>query len=458
MKLLNSVSLRLALLCMALLIASALLLAAQHYWVTVYQPMHAVKRRVDREARELAQLYQTEGANAVTSSLDQRLRAGGARLPFHAFIARGGQVLSANLSGWPSQHGGDWLRLNADSHLDGEIQDHEPLLRDLLLGDGARLLVGRDIEDLDELEEKLGSLVAGVLGSCILLGVFGGMLLSRVIGRRIAEITRTARRVMDGDLSGRIPVRGSSDDFDELSATLNTMLARTEKLFESVRRVSDSVAHELRTPLARLRSSLDPMRLSRAPPSPEMLDDIAAEVELLEKTFDAVLRISRIESGRHGSAAALVDLSSVLRDAAELYMPAAEQRQQALRVAVADALVIRGDRDLLFQSVCNLLDNAIKYTPLGGVVQLVARKDIAVVELIVIDNGPGISEEHRPLVMERFYRIASTAGAPGVGLGLSLVAAVAERHESTLTLEDAGPGLTVRWRFVSAGTAGPLTS
>jgi signal transduction histidine kinase len=234
------------------------------------------------------------------------------------------------------------------------------------------------------------------------------------------------------------------DDFDRLNLVLNDMLARTERSFESVRRVSDSVAHELRTPLARLRASLEELRAAQ-PPAPAAIEGAIAEAEALEKTFDAVLRIARIESGRHGAVIAPVDLSAVLADAAELYAPAAESRRQSLQLAVADGLRVAGDRDLLFQSLCNLLDNAIKYAPQGGRILLTARLTGGRVEVTVTDDGPGIAIEHRAHVVERFYRVPSTSGAPGAGLGLSFVAAVAERHDSLLGFEDAGPGLTVRW-------------
>jgi signal transduction histidine kinase len=258
-------------------------------------------------------------------------------------------------------------------------------------------------------------------------------------------VTATARRVMQGDMSGRIPLRGSNDDFDRLNATLNDMLARIETLLESVRRVSDNVAHELRTPLARLRASLEEVRAARGAAGAADIDDAITEAGGLEKTFDAVLRIARLESGRQGAVLSRVDLSALLADAAELYMPAAEDRQQSLQLAIAPGLAARADRDLLFQSFCNLLDNAIKYTPHGGCILLAAARVGASIEVTVTDNGPGIAEAQRAHVTERFFRVSSTSQAPGAGLGLSLVAAVAQLHEATLAFEDAGPGLTVRW-------------
>jgi signal transduction histidine kinase len=446
-RLLRSLSFRFTLQYMALFLGSVLVLGGIHYMNTLHKPLRRVERQVQQEAQGLADTYRDGGQAALVSSLQYRQRSGGARLPFHTFLAPGGKRVSGNLPRWPAAHAGGWLRLDADTHADGEDQDHEALVRDVLFADGARLLVGRDIEDIDELEEKLLSVLIGVVGSAIALGLIGGLFMSHVIGRRIAHVTRTARSVMAGDLSGRIPTRGSDDDFDRLSATLNEMLARTEQLVEAVRRVSDSVAHELRTPLARLRADMEPMRFAKVPPSPEQVELVFAELEKLEKTFDAVLRISRIESRRHDAVASQVDLPGLIADAADLYMPEAEHRRQTLQVNSSAGAVVWGDRDLLFQSVCNLLDNAIKYSPLGGVITVSARNIGAAVELRVVDSGPGISAEHLPHVAERFYRVPETAAAPGAGLGLSLVAAVAEKHDSTLCFERAEPGLSVRWVF-----------
>jgi len=446
MKLHRSLSFRLALLYMALFSVSVMLVGGVQYWFTVRAPMNTVKQRVRTEADLLVSLHRLAGGTAaLVPILEQRAAAGGARLPYHVLIAADGTTLLANLPTWPSAHTGRWLRLEADVHAEGDELDHEALTLDVALDDGTRLLVGRDVEDIDELEEKLLTAVVGVVGSTLLLGLAGGWLMSLVIGRRIAAVTQAARQVMDGDLSGRVPVRGSDDDFDRLNVTLNDMFARIERLFESVRRVSDNVAHELRTPLTRLRGGLEALRESAQQPSPALIDDVIAEAGALEKAFDAVLRIARIESGRHATAFGPVDLPTVLRDAAELYAPEAEERQQSLQLEIADALQVPGDRDLLFQSICNLLDNAIKYAPRGGRILLAAQRRGSHVEVLVTDNGPGIPEAHRARVVERFYRVPATAVAPGAGLGLSLVAAVSERHQATLEFEDAGPGLQVRW-------------
>jgi signal transduction histidine kinase len=445
MKLFASLSFRLTLVYLALFAGSVLLLGGLFYWSQITVPLRAAREQVEQEMQALADLYATRGADALAEKLVARARDTAGRMPFHAFIAADGVLRTANLTSWPMQRRAGWLRLEADFYTDGGEVDHEPMTLDHQFDDGARLLLGRDIEDVDELEEDLLAAVSGLLVGTLLLGVLGGVLMSRAIGRRISVVTDTARQVMQGDMSGRIPLRGSGDDFDRLNATLNEMLARNEALLESVRRVSDNVAHELRTPLARLRASLEELRTARSAGEGEAVDDAIAEAGALEKTFDAVLRIARLESGRHGAVPSPVDLSALLADAAELYAPGAEDRQQSLTLAIAPGLVTRADRDLLFQSFCNLLDNAIKYTPHGGRILLAASRFGARIEVTVTDNGPGIAESQRAHVTERFFRIPATSQAPGAGLGLSLVAAVAQLHDATLVFEDAGPGLTVRW-------------
>lgn len=445
--LLSSLAFRLICLYVLLFTILAFVLLGAHYWMTIQVPYRHVRERVLAEEMQLVAVHEAGGLNALQRELDARLTAGGARRPYHALIAPDGHVITTNLQQWPQPTRRQWVRLSEYSHEDGETLDFEPLLRDHVFADGARLLAGRNIEDIDELEEKLLSVALGVTVTGIVLGLLGGWLMSRTIARRIGAVTRTASQVMAGDLSGRIPATGQSDDFDGLGTVLNNMLARIESLVESVRRVSDSVAHELRTPLARLRASLEPLRSSRQEITKAHVEELLADVASLEKTFDAVLRIARIESARQHLEVHQLDLAAVIKDAAELYAPAAEERALRLEVSVPANLPIRGDRDLLFQSVCNLIDNAIKYTPRGGLISIGARQLDDMIEVLIRDTGPGIPIAHRPHVTERFYRAPSTASAPGAGLGLSLVAAVASRHGSTLLFEDGHPGLVIRWQF-----------
>jgi signal transduction histidine kinase len=449
----SSLSFRLALAYVGLFAASVVLIAALTYWVTIRMPLTAAETQVRREASELADAYVREGRDALVRRLEGRMRDPDPKRAFHALILPGGVVASANLPSWPVKPTSGWLRIEADIYADGDENDHEALTIDRTFDDGGRLLVGRDIESIDDAEEMLQSAAAWVIGSTFILGLCGGALMSRVIGRRIESISEAARGVMEGNLSGRVPMFGSGDDFDRLAEVLNRMLSRIESLVESVRRVSDSVAHELRTPLTRLHATLEDLAKAQDDARPQLISDAIAEAEQLTIVFDAVLRISRIESGRHPREPKAVDVSSLLTDAAELYAPAAEAREQRLEAAIEPGLCVSGDRDLLFQAMCNLLDNAVKYAPEEGRIRLSGKRSGPQVVIVVADDGPGIAEQHRGRVTERFFRINSTASTEGAGLGLSLVAAIVDHHGSTLEFADSDPGLKAIWTLPSCDAA-----
>ncbi len=445
MKLLASFSFRLALLYATLFTLSVSILLALFYWISIRGPIEQVEAGLLVESTRLEAIYREQGAGALAATLDHRARMPAQRQAYHALIAADGRTLTANLPSWPPQPGPQWLRIEADIYRDGDEYDHEALVLDRRLPDGGRLMIGRDVQDLDELDEGIRVGALWLMPVMALLVIAGGGLMSRAIGRRIDAVGASARRVMAGDLSERIPVRGSGDDFDRLGETLNAMLERIETSVESVRRVSDSVAHELRTPLTRLQAELN--ALQAAPPGRRavLTEAAAEEANRLGRMFDAVLRISRIETRRHQPEMRPVDLSALLEDAADYHAPQAEERGLTMNMRIDPALAVVGDRDLIFQAVSNLLDNAIKFTPPGGRVALSASRGDGGVLLRVADTGPGILDEHREKVAERFFRAPATEAVPGFGLGLSLVAAVAKLHGSTLRFGDAAPGLTVDW-------------
>ena len=269
----------------------------------------------------------------------------------------------------------------------------------------------------------------------------GGYALSRTVTRRLDVINEASRKIMAGELGRRIPASGSGDEFDELVSHLNAMLDRIQALMDDVRRVSDNIAHDLKTPLTRLRNELESIREGLG-------DDASAERALQEAdsllaTFNALLRIARIESGSRRAGFAEVDLAVLARDVVELYQPLAEDKGLQFHADVNGEVRLRGDRDLLFQAIANLVDNAIKYTPAPGRVSLALESgDNA--RVTVADSGPGIPEAARGKVFERFYRTEDSRRTPGSGLGLALVRAVVQLHDGQVRLEDNDPGLRVR--------------
>jgi signal transduction histidine kinase len=327
---------------------------------------------------------------------------------------------------------------------------------------GLRLLVGRDVRELSATRAVIQDALAWGLAITAGLALLGGSLMSAGVVRRIEAINEVGREIMDGDLSRRVPGDGSGDEFDQLAVNLNRMLARIEALMASVRQVSDNIAHDLRTPLSRLHTKLSQLRDTDLPAeSAASVDAAINDAEELLSAFNALLRIARVESGSRRAAFTDLDPVPLLHDVAELYEPLAADRSQTLDVRAqlpaaggeGDAgrgLCVHGDRDLLFQALANLLDNAIKYTPEGGRILLDAIAVGEALDITVTDSGPGIPAELRRKVLQRFYRIDESRSAPGHGLGLSLVQAVAQLHGAALRLEDAEPGLRVVLRFDQA--------
>jgi signal transduction histidine kinase len=446
MRLLRSLSFRLAMLYAGLFTASLLILFAGYYAIAIRLPLRENERVVQHEATALANTYIVDGEQALTA----RLRARDAvhdhhpdhHKAFHAFIDRRGRVVTTNLPSWPRAVRSDWQRLEADLFVDGDEIDYEALTLDRRFADGARLIVGRDIGNISEREHALKSAAYFVIGGSILLGLFGGIFMSRAIGRRLDAVSATARRVMAGDLAQRVPVRGSGDDFDRLAETLNLMLGRIESAMDSVRRVSDNVAHELKTPLTRLRGRLEAAPAAQSPADRHQAFAAALdEVGRMETIFNAILRISRIEAARHAPELRVTDISMLIEDAADFYQPEAEAKGIALTIAIDTRLRAACDADLIFQALANLLDNAIKYGLAGGHITVTGRTEQDNVVVAVIDDGPGVDDDALDKLTERFFRVAPEA-TPGIGLGLSLVAAIANLHGHKLVLTNRNPGLS----------------
>jgi len=278
----------------------------------------------------------------------------------------------------------------------------------------------------------------------LMLAVLGGLLARRTVLRRVETINRTATAIVQGDLSRRVPTQGSSDEFDQLVRTINAMLQQIEHLVEGVRNASNVVAHDLRTPLAELRTRLEAL-IRAHPPEYATYDEIHKAVDDIDRIiniFNALLRLAEIESGIRRSGFRTVDLTEVTTQVAELYGALAEEKGVTLTFQVSPGIQVLGDPNLIAQAVGNLLDNAIKFTPSQGKVSLrVAQSAEGLVEIEVSDNGPGIAKAERASVTKRFYRGDRRAAMEGTGLGLSLVDAVAHLHGGTLSLSDKSPGL-----------------
>jgi signal transduction histidine kinase len=321
--------------------------------------------------------------------------------------------------------------------------------RGVALADGGYLFVGMSTLQLHEMQEMLvGSFLWGLAGA-MLVALAGGVLMGLGVLRRIESVSRTSRDIVGGDLSRRIPVTGSADEFDHLATSLNAMLDRIQALMEGLRQVSTDIAHDLRTPLTRLRQRIElaQRRDADAGALKQVLEATLGELDGILETFGALLRIAQIESGARKAGFARVDLAEVLRTVVEVYQSALEDKQQELHSELPGVLPVRGDRELLMQMFANLLENAVRHSPEGARITVGAQLRDGCVEAVVADSGPGIPAELRSKVLQRFYRLESSRTTPGSGLGLSLAAAVAALHDSRLELGDNAPGLRVAVRL-----------
>ena len=432
---------------------SGLALLAFIYISTAGYSTRQMEAVIEAEVQGLAERYRVAGLRGLRALVGERLARNPASSSIYLLADRRFRVLAGNLSRWPeAARGADpWAEFELYATGDADRPEvHRARARHFQLPRGFHLLVGRNMRDLEQMRSAIFRAVAWGIVVAAALAFVVAWRLRRSVVARIESINRTSRRIMEGRLSERIASHGSGDEFDDLVANLNAMLERIETLMDDVRRVSDNIAHDLRTPLGRLRTRLEQMRdaggdaASVAPVAAAL-----AEADQMLATFNALLRIARIETGRRRYGFEQVDLATIGNDVADLYEPLAESRDITFRHSGIEAPV-DGDADLLFQSLANLLDNAMKYTPEGGSVTLHVTSDADTVSVVVADSGPGVPHEEREAVLRRFYRLEPARSTPGSGLGLSLVAAVAQVHEAGLTLDDNAPGLIVRMRFKRA--------
>ena len=370
--------------------------------------------------------------------------------------------VAGNLQAWPrnllSQQ--EWVEFAVESARkpDREMQDMRALIG--ILPDGYRLLVGKNIHDLKESRELILASLGWIIAVMIVLGLLSGWVVSRNVMRRVDVINRTTREIMRGDLHARMPTSSRGDEFDQMSENVNVMLDRIEHLMNGMKQVSDGIAHDLRSPLTRLRSRLELTLLGKSDTDQHRaaIEDALAETESLLATFNALLNIAQAEAGAARRNMVIVDVGSMARDVADLYEPTAQAKGIALMAELGlHPLTVQGDRQLLAQALVNLVDNAIKFSPPGGAVPLQVKETGNRVEIAVADTGPGIPAADRETAVHRFVRLDNAKDFPGSGLGLSLVVAVAKLHDGELSLEGNGPGLRAVLRFARVTPSPPLS-
>jgi len=428
----------------AVLAAAIALLAIAFYVGTIGVLNRATDTKIVNMSARLSDLYQRGGNGDLATEIQRQLHDGiDSDTEILLLESPQKRPIAGNLSRWPEVEKGTNRTITRQVVRNGEKTTARLIIRNL--SGGYRLIIGKDLKEQQMIGELVArSLLAGAALS-LLLVFAGAILFRRLIERRLGHIRRIAHEIESGDLSRRIPA-SNNDEFGRLGVDLNRMLDRIEHLMEGVRHVSNAIAHDLRTPLTRLRNKLDEAVSSKI--SLEDLSEVSIEavqdIDALIYLFEKLLQIAEAESGVRTQVADLIDLTAIARDITELYDATAEEQGVSLIAQVWSPVMTHGDRNLLANAVASLLDNAIKYTGSGYQVSVTAylRQDTACLE--VRDNGPGIPQDALPRVTERFFRLDQSRSLPGNGIGLSVVSAIATLHGGHLELESAAPGLVAR--------------
>jgi len=422
-------------------------------WTVFLLTQRTMDRQVDlviqTEIESLSEDYRGGGVQRLVEVLDQRVDDWGRLGAVYLLLDPAGQQLAGNLSSWPLLLApqGEWREFEISASEHGREVSH-PVRAALVALGGNRLLVGTDLSERRRFTQRLRVTTLWGMGLTALLMALIGWWYSRRVAGRVRGVAQACASIISGDLSRRLPLDGSFDEFDQLAGAVNVMLDRIEQQTAAVRTTFNSAAHDLRAPLHRIRTRLEGQLHGSSADSAASaaMQATISDVERLQQTLAMLLQIAQADAGG-GSAPEDVDLAQLARELHELYAPEARERGVSLNVNATDAAVISGHRQLLAQLCVNLLENALKYVPPGGGVELAVRREAQQIILAVSDNGPGIPETQRQSMLLPFRRLERDAIVPGSGLGLSLVAAVVRLHGGTLKLCENGPGLLVRCSF-----------
>jgi len=452
---------QLAALLIGLFAVSALVLGITAYWIADRAMRGEVQDVIDAGAGAVLSGYRSEG-RAEAIEVVQQLSAVPGLWGRYLLQSADGHWLAGNLAAMPPKTGlFEVVVVPAGSTGGAPRGDAAQRRTDVALGegrflpDGSYLFIGEDTRPLVAARERILGAFAWIIGATVLAALASGALLSAAFLRRIDAITRTCRAVIDGRFGDRIPVAHSQLQLDRLSATINEMLDRIATLMESLRQISSDIAHDLRTPLTRLRQRLDSVRgkSTTIADYERVVERALGDCDAILAVFSALLRISQIESGTRRASFARVALPPLLRRVADLYAPVVEDGQQTLQVDLCKSIDVSADETLLMQMLSNIMENAIRHAGAGAAIRIECRSAPGEALVRITDSGPGIPASERDRVFDRLYRLERSRNTPGHGLGLALVAAIAKLHGYTIELTDAAPGLCVSIHMPLAGLA-----
>ncbi|MEO3433026.1 HAMP domain-containing sensor histidine kinase [Inquilinus sp. CAU 1745] len=450
--LLRTTTFRLAVLYLGLFTISVMVILGLIYWFTAAYIDRQTNQTILAEVSGLTEQYNRGGLRALRDVVADRSDEPGSG-SLYLLTAPDLTPVAGNIIGWPTDaptpQGWIGFEIAGTSTPDGRPQPARAL--SLTLPGNYQLLVGRNMRDRQVFQQRIIAALAWSLVLTLGLGGLGGVLISRSMMQRVEAINRTTTKIMGGSLQERVRLHNTGDEFDQLARNLNAMLDQIEQLMTGMRQVGESIAHDLRTPLTRLRSRLELALIEEHDKEGyrATLQETIAEADQLLATFTALLSIAQAESGTLREAFEPVRLGELAETLGDLYGAVAEESGLHLEIDRYADPIVSGNRQLLSQALANLLDNAVKYTPEGGRITLSVRNGAngGGPALSVADNGPGIPPEHREEVLRRFVRLEQSRSSPGNGLGLSLVNAVARLHGASLTLDDNDPGLRIEMVF-----------
>ncbi len=453
-RLLNTTAMRLAMrygLFYAVLIATGL---GALYWASSRYVDSQITASLEQELHKLVTLDQTQGRQKLKMLLASQSTADTENRHYFLLQETTSEKNTGNVLKWPTALKADghvhniWFEEDMILGKKGDQDGYWPMIG-IVLDDGARLLVAQGVREAEDLQEFSLATMAAILIISISLALLMGWRLGRTMLSRIDRINETAASVSAGNLSHRVPLSGNDDEFDELATHLNTMLIRIDDLLTGMKQVTDNVAHDLRKPLTRIQNRVEVTLLEPRSETEyrQVLEEIMVDAEELISTFNALLAIAQLEAGSFKGEWCDVDISSLLEDICELYKDQADDEGRMLQIEITPGLIVTGNRQLLAQAIFNLLDNAFKFTEASDAIQIKARCEQGIIELLIIDNGSGISTDQREKVLHRFIRLDKARNVSGNGLGLSLVKAVLDLHHADLKLEDNDPGLRVVVKF-----------
>ncbi len=444
-RLLRTNAFRLAALYMALFAVSVLTVLVFIYFSTANFVERQAEETIGAEITGLQEQYRAHGLLGLIAAVNSRTATERNEPTLYLLTDPRLHRIAGNLAAWPQTAAikPGWVEFSVSLVRRGQPVTYDALASVFILNGDYRLLVGRDLRDAAVFRRRVAQTLFWAALLTLALGLVGGLFMTRNVLRRVEAVNRTSASIIQGDFAERVPVTGSGDEFDQLASNLNAMLDQIERLMAGMRQVTDNIAHDLRTPLSRLRARLEVTLLERPDANryAEALAETIAEADHLLGTFNALLSIAEAEAGARRDHMATVDLDEIARSVVDLYEPVAEERGLKLALDTTSPALVRGDRHLLSQAIANLLDNALKYTPEGEVHLVLRRSNGGHIELEIADTGPGVPAAHREHVFDRFFRLENSRSTPGNGLGLSLVRAVVKLHGGEIRLEDNSPGL-----------------